>query len=159
MPGSLDNSCKYLNRSLVRRTELNRQQQLRSISLAHQSRGDDIAPGAPGPKAKAKAQARGKGPGTNRSGGGNASADRSRSVSRKNRSKAPQGVCLFSFRNSGSSPPNMTARMNIARAHPPALVLQARQTHWAKSGSRTRRQGPPSSKNYPCRFSTTGTCR
>ena len=95
MPGSFDNSYNHMCRSLVRRIELNRQQQLRASILSHMGEGYDAAPRAPRPKAIAKGKAKGKGTWRNRSDGGNASGGRSRSVSQRGQYEAPQGVCFF----------------------------------------------------------------
>ena len=59
MIGPYNNSYSYAYCSLVRRIELDRQQQLRTSILAHQSKGYDIVPSAPGPNANANAHLKG----------------------------------------------------------------------------------------------------
>ena len=157
MPGSFDNSYNHMCRSLVRRIELNRQQQLRASILAHMGEGYDVAPIAPRPKAIAKGKAKGKkGTWRNRSDGGNASGGRSRSISQRGQYEAPQGLC-FSLWNPGSCPKNECAYEH--RKAPTSGNKDAGKSKpRVKSGSRTRSQGPSGSKHEPCRSFTTGTC-
>ena len=127
-PHSYDHSYDYLYSCSARRIELTGHHGNRASILAHQAKGEDLNPSAPGPRPKANPKKKGIGKSNAKSNGGDGS-NRRQSRGTSQTPKEPDGVC-YSYCKTGACSreacqyehtraPNPKAKAN-GKAHDPA---------------------------------------